>query len=271
MNTLRSIAIAAPLALASLALSGLALHAASLEPLRAHCSIGPSEESGEFSIHIYQGDQGDCDGDGGRHCSSNFSHDPFSRLTGITRADLSREGAALTATLAAEAGTLTCTGTVREGELYGNSVFTPDQAFVDRMAHMGFTGYTSEKLEAYAFLDVRSEWVRSVQQTGVKGITEDNLIALRIFKVDPVYIAAITALGYPMPDADKLIALRVQKVDPEEVRQIRAMGYQPSLDDLIQIRIFHITPDFIRQMQGRGFKDLTLSKLVQIKIFKLDE
>jgi hypothetical protein len=270
MHTLRSIATAAPLALASLAISGLALHAASLEPLRAHCSIGPSEYSDEFSIRIYQeGDQGDCDGR--RHCSSNFSHDPFSRLTGITRADLSRDGASLTATMAAEAGTFTCSGKVHEGELYGNSVFTPDQAFVDRMEHLGFTGYTSEKLEAYAFLDVNSAWVRSIQQTDVKGITEDNLIALRIFKVDPSYIAAITALGYPLPDADKLIALRVQRVDPEEVRQIRAMGYQPSLDDLIQIRIFHITPDFIRKMQDRGFKDLTLAKLVQIKIFKLDE
>ena len=30
-------------------------------------------------------------------------------------------------------------------------------------------------------------------------------------------------------------------------------------------------PDFIRKMQDRGFKDLSLSKLVQIKIFKLDE
>jgi hypothetical protein len=266
MHTLRSIAIAAPLVLASLAVS-----AASLEPLRAHCSIRPSEYSEGFSIHIYQGDQGDCDGDGGRHCSSNFSHDPFTRVTGITRADLSRDGASLTATIAAEAGTFTCTGAVHDGELYGNSVFTPDQAFVERMEHLGFTGYSSEKLEAYAFLDVNSAWVRSIQQTGVKGMNEDNLIALRIFKVDPDYIAAITALGYPIPDADKLIALRVQRVDPEEVRQIRAMGYQPSLDDLIQIRIFHITPDFIRQMQGRGFKDLTLSKLVQIKIFKLDE
>ncbi len=266
MHVLRNVAIAAPLALAGLVLSGLALPAATLEPLPAHCIIGPSEDSGDFSIHIYEGD---CDS--GRHCSSNFSHDPFSRLTGITRSDLSREGASLTATMAAEAGTFTCTGTVREGELHGNSLFTPDQAFVDRMEHMGFTGYTSEKLEAYAFLNVESAWARSLQQTGVKGMTTDNLIAMRIFNVEPKYISSLEALGYPMPDADKLIALRVQKVDPEEVRQIRAMGFQPSLDDLIQIRIFHITPDFICQMQGRGFKDLTLAKLVQIKIFKLDE
>lgn len=262
MNMLRSLAIASPLALAA-----LTLHAYPPAPLHAHCAIGPSDEPGQFSLRVYEGDN-DCEE---HHCWSNFNHDPFSRLTGITRADLEHDGAALTATMAAEAGTFICKGTVHEGVLSGESVFTPDPAFIDRMEHMGFTGYTSEKLEAYAFLDVQSDWVRSVQQTGVKGLTVDNLIALHIFKVDPSYIASITALGYPMPDADKLIALGVHKVNPEEVRQIRAMGYKPSLDDLIQIRIFHVTPDFIREMQARGFKDLTLSKLVQIKIFKLDE
>jgi hypothetical protein len=263
MQMLRSLAVVAPFAL-----TALLLQAAAPAPLRAHCSIGPSEEPGQFSIRIFE-DQNDIDCE--HRCNSNFNHDPFSRLTGITRADLARDGASLTAIMTAEAGTFKCSGTVHEGVLSGESVFTPDQAFIDRMEQMGFTGYTSEKLEAYAFLDVRSDWARSLQQAGVKGIDLDNLIALRIFNVDPPYIASMKAVGYPVLEADKLIALRVQRVDPEEVRQIRAMGYQPSLDDLIQIRIFHITPDFIRKMQDRGFKDLTLSKLVQIKIFKLDE
>ncbi len=267
MHPLRSFAVALPLAM-----SALALYAFPPAPLHAHCAIGPSEEPGQFSLRVYDGNCGaDRDPDRDRHCSSNLTHDPFSRLTGITRADLSRDGASLIATMAAEAGTFTCSGTVHEGVLSGESVFTPDSAFIERMEKMGFTGYTSEKLEAYAFLDVESDWVRAIQQTGVKGLNEDNLIALHIFKVDRNYIASLTALGYPMPDADKLIALRVQKVDPEEVRQIRSLGFQPSLDELIQIQIFHITPEFIRRMQARGLKDLTVSKLVQIKIFKLDE
>jgi len=55
------------------------------------------------------------------------------------------------------------------------------------------------------------------------------------------------------------------------VKQIRDLGFKPTLDELIQIRIFHITPEFVHHMQGRGLKDLTIAKLVQIKIFKLDE
>jgi hypothetical protein len=55
------------------------------------------------------------------------------------------------------------------------------------------------------------------------------------------------------------------------VKQIRAMGYQPTLDELIQMRIFKVTPDFIHRMQARGLNNLTINKLVQIRIFQLAE
>jgi len=245
---------------------GMTLQAASLAPLHSTCSIGPGEEPGKYALHI---DIGDCHGD--RHCGNNFSNEAMNRFTGISLADLSREGAQLTATLAAEAGTFTCTGTVHSQFLTGNSTFTPDPAFVERMQKIGFTGFDSEKLQAYAFLNVESSFAKSLQQAGIRGINIDNLIALRIFNVDPAYAQSITALGYPLPDADQLIGLKVQGVNAAEVREIRALGYQPTIDELIQIRIFHITPDFIHRMQDRGLKNLTIAKLVQIRIFKLDE
>lgn len=238
----------------------------SLAPLHSRCYITADEDSGKFRLDLPNDDCAES-----RHCGSSYSNDSLDRLTGITRADLGREGAHLTATLAAEAGTFTCSGTVHDGELAGKSEFTPNQAFVDRMGRMGFTGYDSQKLMAYALMDLTSRWVQSMQQAGVQGMTVDNLLALRIFRADPDYIHSLTSMGYPMPDADKLIALKVQGVNADEVRQIRGLGYQPTLDELIQIRIFHITPDFIHRMQDRGLKNLTIAKLVQIKIFKLDE
>jgi hypothetical protein len=261
MNPRRSIGT-----MLTLAALSMAMHAASLAPLHARCSIGPSEETGKLSLHI---DKGDCNGE--RHCGSSFGNESVDRLTGVSLADLQREGASLTATLNAEAGTFTCSGTVRNGELAGTSVFTPSSAFVERMEQMGYTGLDSEKLQAYAFIGVESAWVQSMKETGISGINVDNLLALRIFKVDPAYIKSITALGYDLPAADQLIALKVQGVNAEEVRKIRALGFQPTLDELVQIRIFHITPDFIERMRERGLKDLTIAKLVQIRIFKLDE
>ena len=75
------------------------LHAASLAPLKASCTIGASEEAGKFRVQI---DKGDCNGE--RHCGSNFSNESLSRFTGITLADLGREGTKLTATLSGRAG-----------------------------------------------------------------------------------------------------------------------------------------------------------------------
>jgi hypothetical protein len=251
----------------TLAAITVALPAQSFEPLRAKCDISPSTDGAKLSLHIFN--QRDCPE--ARHCGSNFSSESMSRFTGVSLSDLANDGAHLTATLKGEAGTFTCTGTVHDQDLYGDALFTPDPAFVDRMGKLGFTGYDSKKLQAYLLLDVTSDFARSLQQASIKHVTTDNLIALRIFKIDPSYAQGFVAMGYEQPDADKLIGLKVQGVNAEEVRQIRDLGFKPTLDELIQIRIFHITPEFVHRMQDRGLKDLTIAKLVQIKIFKLDE
>jgi hypothetical protein len=248
----------------SLALPGV--HAMALEPLREHCSVRTSEKPGHLRLRI---SDEECEED--RHCGSSYSNDLMNRLTGISAGDFSREGAQLTAKLEAEAGNFSCSGTVHDGVLAGASLFEPDEAFVKRMAQMGVEGLDSKKLQAYAFVNVESGWALSLKQTGIQGIDADKLIALRIFNVTPEYIRSITELGYALPTADQLIAMRVQGVDAKEVREVRALGFRPDFDELVQMRIFHITPEFIRRMQARDFKDLTIAKLVQIRIFKLDE
>jgi hypothetical protein len=244
-----------------------ALQSAALEPVRATCTISASEyHPGRLRLRI---EDSTCGGPG--HCDSNFDEPTTDRLTGVSQTDLQREGSQLTATLAAEAGTFTCAGTVHNEMLIGDSLFTPNAAFAAQMEQMGFSGLESEKLQTYALLDVESEWAHSLQQAGIQGLTTDNLIPLRMFKIDPDYAHGFTTLGYPLPTADQLIAMKVQGVNADEIREIRKLGYQPTFDELIQIRIFHVTPDFIRQMEARGLKNLTIAKLVQIKIFKLDE
>ena len=91
-----------PFILSAIAISGgMALHAASVAPLHSTCSIGPGEEPGKYALHI---DIGDCGGD--RHCGNNFSNEVMNRFTGISLADLAREGAQLTATLSCRSGHL---------------------------------------------------------------------------------------------------------------------------------------------------------------------
>jgi len=241
-----------------------------LQELRGRCKISASTNMSDglprFQVKL---ERSPCPQDSG--CNDTDTQEPEDAFTGISLADLNREGARIQAVLRAEAGTLTCTGAIHDSELAGEFLFEPSQAFVTRMKQLGITGLDSEKLETYTLFRIEAGWVQSLQTAGVTGIDAGNLIALKIFKADADYVHSLGALGYAPPTAGKLIALKVHKVDPAEVRELRTLGYQPTLDQLIQMRIFKVTPEFIRSMQARGFKDLTISKLVQIRIFKLDE
>jgi hypothetical protein len=235
-----------------------------LKTLNGSCSIAATSNEAEVDLRL---ERDACQES--EHCSSTQTHQPLSAFLGFTLADLQREGAHVDAVIRAEAGTITCSGAVHDGRLSGAFNFVPDPAFVDRMLQMGYRDLDEEKLQAYTLFRIGIVWVRSLQAAGVSGVDSGNLIALRIFHADADYIHSLNALGYPAPDAEKLIALRVHRVDAEEVKQIRALGYQPTLDELIQMRIFKITPDFIHRMQARGLNHLTISKLVQIRIFNL--
>jgi hypothetical protein len=237
-----------------------------LRTLNGSCSVTATANEAEVDLRL---ERGACQGS--EHCSSTQTQQPLSAFLGFTLADLQREGAHVDAVIRAEAGTITCSGAVHDGRLSGAFNFVPDPAFVDRMLQMGYRDLDEEKLQAYTLFRIGIAWVSSLQAAGVSGMDSGNLIALHIFRADTDYVHSLNALGYPTPDAGKLIALRVHRVDAEEVKQIRALGYQPTLDELIQMRIFKITPDFIHRMQARGLKHLTISKLVQIRIFNLAE
>jgi hypothetical protein len=236
-----------------------------LAPLHGHCSLAPGMDPGRVRFELDEG----CDAARADCHNHNGNDMQLSNFTGFGLADLQREGAHIDAVFAAEAGKLTCSGVVHDLTLQGDYSFVPNPGFVDRMSRLGFNGFDSHKLEAYTLFHIETAWVQSLQSAGVKGIDSDNLIALRIFKVDSAYVRDMATMGYSRLGADKLIAFKVQGVNPDEVRQYRTLGYQPDADQLIQMRIFKVTPDFIKRMQGRRLGDLTIAKLVQIRIFNL--
>ena len=237
-----------------------------MEPLHGTCSITASEHADKVRLNM---ERVPCEGDG--HCGTTDSDVPLAEWTGFTLSDLGREGAHLDAAMTAEAGTLGCSGTVHESALRGDYTFTPNPEFVTRMQQIGISDFDSEKLQAYTMFHIETAWVQALQSAGVRDMDSGNVIALHIFRITPEFVHSMDALGYPHLEADKLIAFGVQGVNADEVKEVRALGYQPTADELIQMRIFHVTPDFIRRMQDRGFKDLTIAKLVQVRIFRLAE
>jgi len=230
------------------------------------CSIAAGRWEGKMS---FSWGKGDCSGE--RHChEGNSDNMSWSRWSGITPEDLQHEGVAIDARMKGDAGEMRCVGKVHESALRGVYSFTPDEHFVKQMEAMGFSGL-DDQLQGYVMLDVSLAWVKSMQDAHVEGMTAQNLMGLRALKVDPEYVRGMSAAGYPELHAEKLTSMKAVGVSPEKVKAVHAMGFTPTQDELIQMAVFKIDAPFVERMRARGLKDLTISKLVQIKIFKLDE
>jgi len=236
------------------------------------CSIAAGRADGKMQ---FSWQRGDCKSTG--HCNEGDSGMPWSRWTGVTPADLQREGAAIDARMAAEAGEMRCVGTVHDSEMRGTYSFTPNEEFTRRMEALGFgfsnqtAKQTNDRLQGYTMLDVTIEWVKQMKDAGIQGMNAENLMGLRALNVDPAYVHAMAAAGYPELQAEKLTGMKAVGVSPEKVQQIRAMGYSPTQEELIQMSVFKIDAPFVERMNAKGFQNLTIAQLVKIKVFKLDE
>jgi transcriptional regulator GlxA family with amidase domain len=74
------------------------------------------------------------------------------------------------------------------------------------------------------------------------------------------------AAGFDHLTSQELLSFRVQGVTPEYAKSITQQFPGITADELIQTRIFHIDADFIASAKSHGFTDLTLKKLVKLRI-----
>jgi len=213
----------------------------------------------------------DCD-KGSDNCSDmDNSSIEWSRWTGVSAEMLQKEGTTLVARMSAEPGELTCNGSVHDGVLSGRYQFTPNGLFVKEMESMGFDGITPRKQLGFLMLDVTTAWVKEMKGLGVTELSTSKLMGLRALHVTPEYVRAMSAAGYPELKAGKLTEMKAVGVTPEKVQEAKSLGFTPTEHELIQMSIFHIDRPFVERMRARGLNDLTLDKLIKIKIFKVDE
>jgi hypothetical protein len=244
---------------------GVSIGSAVAEPISG-CSIRAGKVDQELAFGL---NYGSCSM--GHQCDENNANMAWSKWTGIVAADLSREGAAIDARMKADSGEMRCSGTVHGSTMRGTFSFTPDPEFTKTMEAMGFDQQTKKQLLDYALLNVTTAWVKGVKSAGVQGMTAQNLMGLRALGVDGEFVKAMASAGYPELRADKLTSMKAVGVSPEKVQEIRAMGYSPTEDELIEMSVFKVDGTFVTRMKARGFQNLTISQLVKIKVFKLDE
>jgi len=141
---------------------------------------------------------------------------------------------------------------------------TPEYAHA--MSQVGLGKPSADDLIACKIQGVSPEVIAQLKQQGLDVKSFQDAISFRIFEVTPEFVSAMKSAGFGNLDSKQLVALRVQGVTPEYARSVSQQFPGATADDLIQTRIFNIDADFIASAKRHGFNNLTLKKLVQLRI-----
>jgi len=141
---------------------------------------------------------------------------------------------------------------------------TPEYA--RSMAQLGFGKLSADDLIACKIHGVTAESIAEFKKQGLEVKSIQDAISYRIFEVTPEFAEGMAKAGFKNLDSQKLLALRVQGVTPEYAQSIVRQYPGATVEDVIKTKIFNINSDFIAQAKAHGFTNLSLEKLVQLRI-----
>jgi bla regulator protein blaR1 len=141
---------------------------------------------------------------------------------------------------------------------------TPEYAAA--MSQLGFGKLTADDLIACKIQGVTPEYITQLKQGGIEVKDIHQAISFRIFEVTPEFIAGMKAAGFANLTSEQLVAMRTQDVTPEYARSIAQQFPGATAEDLVKTRIFNIDAAFIESAKKHGFTDLSLEKLVKLRI-----
>ena len=141
---------------------------------------------------------------------------------------------------------------------------TPE--FAQQMAQAGFGKLSADDLMACKIHGVSPEEIAKMKQQGFEIKSIQDAISFRIFNVTPEFVTGMKAAGFPNLTQQQVLSLRVQGVTPEYAQGIAKEFPGATVEDVIKTRIFHIDAGFIEQAKRIGLKQLTIEKLVQLRI-----
>ncbi len=141
---------------------------------------------------------------------------------------------------------------------------TPEYA--RSMSEVGLGKPTADELVSLKIFGVTPEYVKELKGMGIEATSIQDLTSYKIFKVTPEFVAAMKAAGFSSIPSKKLVALRVHGVTPEFIQTTKRQFPDVTLDQLVQLRIFHIDDAFMASAKSHGFDNLTIEKLVKLRI-----
>jgi beta-lactamase regulating signal transducer with metallopeptidase domain len=137
---------------------------------------------------------------------------------------------------------------------------------IAKMKQDGFEIKSVHDAIQYRIFDITPEYLSKLKSMGIDVSNPHEAIQYRIFNVTPEFIAGMKAAGFDNLTQKQILALRTQDVSPEYARSIRQQFPQASIDDIVKTKIFNINAEFIASAKRHGFGDLTLEKLVKLRI-----
>jgi beta-lactamase regulating signal transducer with metallopeptidase domain len=141
---------------------------------------------------------------------------------------------------------------------------TPEYARA--MSELGFGKLSADDLIACKIQNVTPEFIAGLKKNGLDVKDVHDAISYRIFDVSPDFVAGMKAAGYSNLSSRQLLAMRVQGVTPEYAQSIVKQFPGATAEDLVKTKIFNIDAAFIEMVKKHGFTDLSLEKLVQLRI-----
>jgi len=141
---------------------------------------------------------------------------------------------------------------------------TPEYA--QAMSQLGLGKPSADDLIACKIQGVSPEVVAELKKDGLDVKSFQDAISFRIFHVDPEFVAGMRTAGFDHLTSQQLLSLRVQGVTPEYAKSITQQFPGITVDELLQTRIFRIDAAFIASAKSHGFTELTLKKLVKLRI-----
>jgi beta-lactamase regulating signal transducer with metallopeptidase domain len=141
---------------------------------------------------------------------------------------------------------------------------TPEYARA--MAQLGYGKPTADDLVSLKIFAVTPETVSKLRAAGIAPTSFRDLISYQIFKITPEFVERMKEAGFTSIPPGKLTALRARGITPEFAKAARQQYPHITVEQLIQLRIFHIDQAFIASAKSHGFNQLTIEKLVRLRI-----
>jgi beta-lactamase regulating signal transducer with metallopeptidase domain len=141
---------------------------------------------------------------------------------------------------------------------------TPEYARA--MATAGFGKPTADQLVACKMQGITPEYIAQLKQQGFEVNSLNDAISYKMFHITPEFGQQLKAAGFGDIPTKELMALRIQGVTPEYAREVRQRYPNATAQDLLNTRVFRIDEAFIAAAQKHGFTNLSLQKLVQLRI-----